>query len=921
MTTKIEYVNSKVLHDYAGMNSKAAKAMGFKMPDNTIYIDKEAKNKKRILKHERHEMRLMKKGMKYWPAHLSALEAEKRNPEEAVMENPMPIKGSTRKFSGKLFYYLGRTLYPNSARSIALRLSSNGIEPKVTESKGRGFLVWGSKFVTINMSAANPGETTISQSGNNPAESSPGQSQGGQNPWFGRKRAKKEKGKRTVRIVGPTAHAGQSELLGEELGVGNPKLDPWGVPIGYYEYSRHYSETEAKEQAKRLRKKGRTVIVLQEGYRFTMWAVFVKKRADENPITSNTNPLTYVSPRAKKASSNIILAKVYLGCNKCGKMTPVLEVPGEGFSGRKDFKCVHCGNKELHFERVYQADRQGRILDNPIGYLPGTVNSYKYWVEKKGHITPYASSVLQEYAKEFNLSKNDYSKLAKELGIQKNPVLKIKPEHYAQLKSRIFRLLKQYDNVSIPYALSSRRARWDIYWAAGAFSNASEYHYLDDNNIDSALKAILNEYQKTSGASNPKVSQDALDYLKMYKGDVKAGHNEAALYWKGAAAAAFTANPRICPKGHPVELLEYYTVKDKKGLIRRRSSRDYNLYYCKQCDKKYVGHELYRNPTLSIPIKNEKQLNHLFTAEDELNKAGLSFDHGTGFKKGKPVERDWEFDWSLKGAELHNPTFPKIQILHEAGVEYSFDHKAVEDGFKPHIYMWKNIPRRRFGQSIVYTRSVEDFHNLVNHWNGGGKVRPATWEYKELSNPLTKSEKQDLMRWGKQQYAISDKYFNDHARSEFYHGRAVAAGKIAAKYNPLPKGYKSLDDYLTVLKLNLKLIDPVKKKRLYDEYVEEIKLVEAEMKGKNPVIKPPAGYRYFDARPKEVDANKLADLLKSKGYAAIVEKGVRMWHVFIPAGSKNPILETLGTAIISGVGLSIGFKGIDKISKTAKGGK
>lgn len=72
-------------------------------------------------------------------------------------------------------------------------------------------------------------------------------------------------------------------LTKRQAGVKNPRLDPWGVPIGYYEYSRHYSEEEAREVAKRLRKKGRTVIVLAEGYRMTMWAVFVKKRADENP--------------------------------------------------------------------------------------------------------------------------------------------------------------------------------------------------------------------------------------------------------------------------------------------------------------------------------------------------------------------------------------------------------------------------------------------------------------------------------------------------------------------------------------------------------------------------------------------------------------------------------------------------------------
>ena len=78
------------------------------------------------------------------------------------------------------------------------------------------------------------------------------------------------------------------------------------------------------------------------------------------------NPLCYISPKAKTSSVDTILAKVYMTCNECGQMTPILEYPGEGFSNKK-FKCVHCGSTNLHFEKAYRADRQGRILDNPVG--------------------------------------------------------------------------------------------------------------------------------------------------------------------------------------------------------------------------------------------------------------------------------------------------------------------------------------------------------------------------------------------------------------------------------------------------------------------------------------------------------------------------------------------------------------------------
>ena len=47
--------------------------------------------------------------------------------------------------------------------------------------------------------------------------------------------------------------------------------------------------------------------------------------------------------------------------------------------------------------------------------------------------------------------------------------------------------------------------------------------------------------------------------------------------------------------------------------------------------------------------KTKEQLEHLFKAEEELRKAGVSFD--TGYDMGAGA-RDWEFDWSLKGAEV-----------------------------------------------------------------------------------------------------------------------------------------------------------------------------------------------------------------------------------------------------------------------------
>ena len=50
---------------------------------------------------------------------------------------------------------------------------------------------------------------------------------------------------------------------------------------------------------------------------------------------------------------------------------------------------------------------------------------------------------------------------------------------------------------------------------------------------------------------------------------------------------------------------------------------------------------------IRIPITSDEQLKHIFKAGEELTKAGVTFDTGCGCGN-----RDWEFDWSLKGAEV-----------------------------------------------------------------------------------------------------------------------------------------------------------------------------------------------------------------------------------------------------------------------------
>ena len=78
---KITEVSPSVLKDYAGMNWHAAQAMGFDscpIKKNEVLVDKRLcpEHKERVIKHEEYEDEHMAKGMKYWDAHVEALQHE-----------------------------------------------------------------------------------------------------------------------------------------------------------------------------------------------------------------------------------------------------------------------------------------------------------------------------------------------------------------------------------------------------------------------------------------------------------------------------------------------------------------------------------------------------------------------------------------------------------------------------------------------------------------------------------------------------------------------------------------------------------------------------------------------------------------------------------------------------------------------------
>ena len=76
---RVKEVGDRTTRDYVGMNDMAGKAMGFKIPDKTIYIDNNMSmaGKVHTLRHEMIERKLMKDGKNYWEAHKEALRGER----------------------------------------------------------------------------------------------------------------------------------------------------------------------------------------------------------------------------------------------------------------------------------------------------------------------------------------------------------------------------------------------------------------------------------------------------------------------------------------------------------------------------------------------------------------------------------------------------------------------------------------------------------------------------------------------------------------------------------------------------------------------------------------------------------------------------------------------------------------------------
>jgi len=67
------------------------------------------------------------------------------------IRNTTPPKGAMKKFGDKLYYYIGRTLYPSKAMLTRHELQDKGIGVKTVSSRDRGTLIYATKPVYVDL--------------------------------------------------------------------------------------------------------------------------------------------------------------------------------------------------------------------------------------------------------------------------------------------------------------------------------------------------------------------------------------------------------------------------------------------------------------------------------------------------------------------------------------------------------------------------------------------------------------------------------------------------------------------------------------------------------------------------------------------------------------------------------------------------
>lgn len=311
---------------------------------------------------------------------------------------------------------------------------------------------------------------------------------------------------------------------------------------------------------------------------------------------------------------------------------------------------------------------------------------------------------------------------------------------------------------------------------------------------------------------NPKkakamVHPQALESLKRYKSDIKAGHTAAAEYWRGQAGAYFTANPMVGDR---------YTPHSKATRAK---------YPAHILGDKIIGGKLYGLLVENAVVKGLAE----GMAEDVRSRGGkarLVLAPGT-----KNYYHVWVRDYE-GNPDFLKKTAAQRRVGYALGKELGLEPvmaRRTRDWRSPKVYRMLGLPvpplSERKAMGLVNPRfpkdpndwtSVHYFWAVESAWRAFEKyenyrgdlrgktgtklyqdylrkrklavdMRTSHFSYEpdpKLPNPLTAKEKREIVNLANTQFAISRKYSDQPVRSSFWYGRSVGMGKIAKMFNP-----------------------------------------------------------------------------------------------------------------------------------------
>ena len=117
-------------------------------------------------------------------------------------------------------------------------------------------------------------------------------------------------------------------------------------------------------------------------------------------------------------------------------------------------------------------------------------------------------------------------------------------KHKATTKAPSIKTMERWTSDGVARATDGCRVEPDGICQHGHMSWIMRLGYINPIYTKSGRLVVFPELLTTMRTwVNPKVRAEALEARKRYSDDLKAGHKDAAEYWKGQAGAYFTANP------------------------------------------------------------------------------------------------------------------------------------------------------------------------------------------------------------------------------------------------------------------------------------------------------------------------------------------------------------------------------------------